>query len=257
MILGLLTAFTQYFKYKDTPKEQFGKKIWIPTLISVIISLSISLFGEIRYGSKGPVFLVAIHLAIFTAVYAVVANASYIWLGLKGKVKAAGASVAHVGFGLVLLGILISSAKKTVLSWNTTGITVLSKESKGAQGDPAENLTLFKQVKTDMGKYMVTWVRDTIDDIEHKRYFEIEFIAKDKSDSFKLYPDVMKNNKGMEGFAANPSAKHYWHKDIFGYITSFQENNITDTTTFRNRQVKAGDTLFYGKMVGVMQPILV
>lgn len=257
MILGLLTAFTQYLKYKDTPKEQFGKKIWIPTLVAVIISLCISLFGEIRYGSKGPVFLVAIHIAIFTAVYAVVANAAYIWLGLKGKVKAAGASVAHVGFGLVLVGILISSAKKTVLSWNTTGITVLSKESKGAQGDPAENLTLFKAVKTDMGKYMVTWVRDTIDNIDHKRFFEIDFIAKDKSDSFKLYPDVMKNNKGMEGFAANPAAKHYWHKDIFAYITSFQENNTTDTTTFRNRQVKAGDTLFYGNGLMILEKVAI
>jgi cytochrome c-type biogenesis protein CcmF len=256
MILGFLTAITQYLKYKDTPRDQFGKKILIPTVLALVISLLVSLFGGIHYGSKGPVFLVAIHIAIFTAIYSVVANASYIWLGLKGKVKAAGASVAHVGFGLVLLGILVSSAKKTVLSWNTTGITPLSKETaKGGQGDPAENLTLFKEIKTDMGKYMVTWIRDTVDNIDHKRYFEIEFVAKDKSDSFKLYPDVMKNNKGMEGFSANPSAKHYWHKDIFGYITSFQENNTADTTTFRNKTIKAGDTLFYGNGLMILEKV--
>ena len=257
MILGFLTAITQYLKYKDTPRAQFGKKILVPTLISVAISLLVSVFGGIQYGSKGPVFLVAIHIAIFTAIYSVVANSSYIWLGLKGKVKAAGASVAHVGFGLVLLGILVSSAKKTVLSWNTTGVTPLSKEAKGGQGDPAENLTLFKAVKTDMGKYMVTWIRDTIDNIDHKRYFEIEFIAKDKSDSFFLYPDVMKNNKGMEGFSANPSAKHYWHKDVFGYITSFQENNVADTTTFRNKVIKAGDTLYYGNGLMILDKVAI
>ena len=245
MVVGLLTAITQYLKYKDTPKAIFGKKILIPTIIAIIISLCISFFGGINYDKKGPVFLFAIHMAIFTAVYSVVANASYIWIVLKGKLKFAGASVAHVGFGLVLVGILVSSAKKTVLSWNTTGITPLTQEPKGKE-NPAENLTLFKTVPTDMGKYMVTWIRDTIDNIDHKRYFEIDFQAKDKSDSFKLYPDVMKNNKGMEGFSANPSAKHYWYKDIFGYITSFQENKANDTTSFKNKVVKAGDTIYYG-----------
>jgi cytochrome c-type biogenesis protein CcmF len=257
MVVGLLTAVTQFLKYKNTPKEQFGKKILIPTVIALLISLCISIFGGIHFDKKGPVFLVAIHIAIFTAVYAIVANLFYIIDALKGKLKSAGASVAHIGFGMVLVGILISSAKKTVLSWNTTGITVLTKSEKGAQGDPAENLTLFKSVSTDMGKYMVTYVKDTINPIDHKRYFEIDFTAKDKSDSFKLYPDVMKQNKGMEGFSANPSSKHYWFKDIFAYITSFQENNATDTTTFRNKVVKAGDTLFYSNGLMILDKVVV
>ena len=257
MVVGLLTAVTQFLRYKDTPKDQFGKKILIPTVIALVISLCISFFGGIHYDKKGPVFLVAIHIAIFTAVYAIVGNISYIVTALKGKMKSAGASVAHIGFGMVLVGILISSAKKTVLSWNTTGITVLQKSEKGAQGDPAENLTLFKSVATDMGKYMVTYVKDTVDDIDHKRYFEIDFKAKDKSDSFKLYPDVMKQNKGMEGFSANPSAKHYWTKDVFAYITSFQENNAADTTTFRNKTIKTGDSVFYSNGLMILDKVVV
>ncbi len=255
LVIGLLTAVTQYFKYKDTAKDQFGKKILIPTVIALVISLLISFFGGVHYDKKGPVFLVAIHLAIFAAVYSIVANSNYIITALKGKLKSAGASVAHIGFGMVLLGILISSAKKTVLSWNTTGVSVLQKNEKGAQGDPAENLTLFKSVSTDMGKYMVTYVKDTIDEIDHKRYFEIDFSAKDKSDSFKLYPDVMKQNKGMEGFSANPSAKHYWSKDVFAYITSFQENNAADTTTFRNKTIKTGDSVFYSNGLMILDKV--
>jgi cytochrome c-type biogenesis protein CcmF len=257
MIIGLLTAVTQFLKYKNTSKDQFGKKILIPTAIALVISLSISFFGGIHFDKKGPVFLVAIHIAIFTAVYAIVANLFYIIDALKGKLKSAGASVAHIGFGMVLVGILISSAKKTVLSWNTTGVTVLQKNEKGAQGDPAENLTLFKSVSTDMGKYMVTYVKDTINPVDHKRYFEIDFSAKDKSDSFKLYPDVMKQNKGMEGFSANPSAKHYWFKDIFAYITSFQENNVADTATFRDKTIKTGDTLFYSNGLMILDKVVV
>jgi cytochrome c-type biogenesis protein CcmF len=241
-ILGILTAVTQYLKYKDTPKTFFGKKIWIPTLIALVCSLCISLFGEIHYDKKGPGFLFAVHMAIFAAVYAVVANASYVWLGLKGKLKAAGASVAHFGFGLVLVGILISSSKKTVLSWNTTGVTTLQSDGKE---NPAENITLFKGIKTDMGKYHVTYIKDTINPRDRKKYFELAFEHKKNGEKFFLYPDVLKNNKGMEGYSPNPDARHYWNRDIFVYISSWVEGNRQDTSSFTPSAVKVGDTLFY------------
>lgn len=248
VVIGLLTAITQFLKYKDTPRGEFGRKIALSTVLSAVISLAISLFGGIAYTKKGMGFQFAIHLAIFAAVYAIVGNAAYIWQGLKGKLKAAGASVAHIGFGMILLGILISSSKKTVLSWNTTGITPLKMDAnaKGnAAGDPAENITLFKGVATDMGKYMVTYVRDTMNTDDHKRYFTIDFKAKKGGEQFQVYPDVIKQNKNMEGYSANPSAKHYWYKDIFVYITSFQENNREDTSHFQLRDMRVGDTIFY------------
>ncbi len=242
IIIGLLTAVTQYLKYKDTPKGFFTKKIALPTIIALAISLSISFFGDVSYNKMGIGFLAAIHVAIFAAVYAVIGNALYIWLGLKGKLKAAGASVAHVGFGLVLVGILISSSKKVILSWNTTGVAVFKKDKKE---DPAENITLFKGIATDMGKYMVTYVQDTFNTKERKRFFQIDFASKTSPEKFTLYPDLIKNNKDMEGFAANPDSKHYWYKDIFVYISAYQENKKEDTATFQNRVLAIGDTSYY------------
>ncbi len=252
IILGILTAVTQYFKYKDTPKNYFSKKILVPTLVSLAITLLITFIGHISYDKKGPGFLVAIHLAIFSAVYSIVANAGYIWLGLKGKLKAAGASVAHIGFGMVLLGILISSGNKTILSWNKTGITVLERTQKE---NPAENTTLFRGIATDMGNYMVTYVGDTMNERDRKRYFEIDFKPKDGSKGFKVYPDVIKNNKGGEGFAANPDSKHYWGKDIFVYITSFKEDDKMDTSSFRPQEIKRGDTVFYSNGFMVLDAV--
>ncbi|MFY0104389.1 hypothetical protein ABTP95_21580, partial [Acinetobacter baumannii] len=49
IIIGLLTAVTQYFKYKDTPIDFFTKKIILPTIIALIISLAISIWGNISY----------------------------------------------------------------------------------------------------------------------------------------------------------------------------------------------------------------
>ncbi|CAN5390394.1 cytochrome c biogenesis protein CcsA [soil metagenome] len=255
IIIGILTAVTQYLKYKDTPRPFFYKKILAPTVISLAISLSISFFGNINYDKHGLGFLAAIHIAIFGAVYAIVANAMYLWIGLKGKLKAAGASIAHVGFSLFLLGVLISSGKKKVLSENTTGISVFEKTK---DQDPAENITLFKGIRTDMGLYHVTYLRDTANEFDRKKYFEIKFESKDGKDQFYLYPDVLKNNKGMEGFAANPDKQHYIWGDIFGYATSWVGSSAeTDTSVFRSVGIKKGDSTFYSNGIIVLNDVVV
>ncbi len=241
IIIGALTAITQYFKYRNTPNGFFSKRIWLPTLIALVISLAISFFGNINYTQKGAGFLAAIHLAIFAAVYGVVANASYIWIGIKGNFRKAGPSVAHVGFALALVGILISSSKKEVLSKNTTGIAMFEKTKNE---DPAENITLFKGIRTDMGKYHVTYARDTSNEKDRKKYFELKFESKETKENFTLYPDVLKNNKGQEGFSANPDKKHYWNRDIFVYVSSWRGEE-EDTSTFKPAQMKPGDTIFY------------
>lgn len=253
IILGILTAVTQYLKYKDTTRAYFIKKIGLPTVIALLISLSISVFGNIDYTEKGIGFLAAIHIAIFAAVYGVVANAAYIWRGLNGKMKSAGPSIAHVGFALLLLGILISSSKKEVLSHNTTGIQVFEKTK---DQDPAENITLFKGIRTDMGKYDVTYVRDTSNDYDRKKYFELKFERKGSKDVFYLYPDVLKNNKGQEGFSANPDKKHYVNKDIFAYVTTWSGADASgDTSTFRSVDLKPGDTAFYSNGMIILHKV--
>lgn len=242
IIIGLLTGAVQYLKYKNTPKTFIQKKIWLPIITAFIMGALIVFVGKVNYTHKGIGFMIAIHVAIFSSVYAIVGNASYIWLGLKGKLNAAGASVAHIGFGFILLGILISSGKKKIISWNKTGIAVFQKTE---QEDPAENTTLFRGIKTDMDKYMVTYTHDSLNKYDRKRYYEIDFAPKDGTKGFKVYPNLIKNNKG-DGFSPNPDAKHSLTKDIFIYITSFKDDDRdNDTTTFRNVEIKKGDTVYY------------
>jgi cytochrome c-type biogenesis protein CcmF len=253
IIIGILTAITQYFKYKNTDKKVFYKKILPPTAIALVISLCISLIGNINYDEKGAGFMIAIHVAMFAAVYGFVANLSYIWIGLKGKMKSAGASIAHIGFALALIGILISSSRKQVLSENTTGIALLPKSK---DYDPQENVTLFKGVKTDMGKYDVTYVGDSINNSDHKKYFQIQFIRKDGKEKFSVYPDLIKNNKGVEGRSANPDNKHYWDRDIFVYVSAAQDGKEDDTSQYKPVVMKAGDSAFYSNGIIVLNNVI-
>ena len=263
IIIGTLSAIGQYLKYKGGAKKgSFLKSMRAPLIITALISAVIFIFVGIAFNEKGIGFLAALYVATVSSVYSIVANAHYWIVILKFKFKSAGASIGHIGFGMVLLGIVLSSANKTVLSWNTTGINVIQKDpnNKNPAGNPMENITLFEGVNTDMGKYMVTYVRDTIDELE-KKFFELKFVekgdAKSLKDSFYLYPDVLKNNKGMEGFSANPSSKHYWNKDIFVYVTSFQDHADEDTVSFKPNQIKIGDSVFYSNGYVKLENVLV
>ena len=253
VVIGILTAITQYFKYKDSRRSEVVQKIAVPTVIALVCSILVSVFGGIHYDKYGWGYLAAIHLAIFAAVYAVVANASYIFVGLKGKFKSAGGSIAHVGFGLMLFGILVSSTKKEVISINQTGLNVPGlKDARGREENPMENTTLIQGVPTHMNKYVVTYVGDSTAAGDEKRYFRIHFIDADstegkKREEFNLYPDafVMKSD-GRDAISANPSSKHYWNKDVFTFITSMlNTDNVKDTASFRSNWVKQGDTVFY------------
>ena len=244
VVLGILTAAGQYLRYKDTPRGVFIKKAGMPLLVALVLSLLISFFGGVNFQKHGAGFLGAIHLAIFASVYGIVGNAAYMWVGLNGKLKAAGGSIAHLGFGLMLLGILISSAKKDVLSKNN-GI-LLNFDPKSKQ-DPMENLTLIKGLRTDMGNYWATYEHnDSTGNHGNIVYFKINFENKKSGERFSLYPNWIRNTKGQEGFSNNPDSRHYWNKDIFTYISANNTmEKVPDTAQFKKYIVKQKDTIFY------------
>jgi cytochrome c-type biogenesis protein CcmF len=247
VLLGLFTAVAQFLRYKKTSNEYF-KKLVLPTAIAIVLSALVSVFGGINYDKYGAGFMVAIHLAMFAAIYAVVANATYIYSGMRGRVKAAGASVAHVGFGLMLVGILLSSAKKEVLSFNTTGI-VLNFDPEAKQ-NPMENITLLKGIRTDMGKYWATYIDgDSVDSRSKAEYFHIKMEKKDGTLNFDLYPSWLKSTKGQAQISANPDKYHFWNKDIFSYITASDNPSQRgeDTVQFKGNPLAVHDTAYYSK----------
>jgi cytochrome c-type biogenesis protein CcmF len=255
VIVALLTGFSQFLKYKRTERGFFWKKILTPTLVAVGVATLVILFGQINYGKQGPMFLGAIWLAVACSIYAIVANAAYIWVGLKGKLRLSGGSIAHVGFGMVLLGILLSSSKKEVLSFNNNGIPVPLEENK-IVGKAGENITLVKGVRNDMGGYWVTFEKAEKHPEKSKWFYKIHFQAKDGKEEFTLTPSAFINAKEESGLQAEPDSRHYPSHDIFTYITAVPDpEKNKDTSTFRPRQLKVGDSIFYSKGYIVLQDV--
>ncbi|TAL47573.1 MAG: cytochrome c assembly protein, partial [Chitinophagaceae bacterium] len=254
IIIGLLTAVVQYLKYKETASKFFLKRILLPIIISAAAIILILGFGNINYNKYGAGYLAAIWIALASSVFAVIANFSYIWLGVKGSLKLSGPSIAHLGFGLMLAGILISSSKKETLSYNTSGIFVNFGEKSNEK--PGENLTLVKGQKMDMGKYWVTYEKDSMHPKKSQWYYSLKFENKNGKEIFTLKPNAFINYKGNEGLMANPDAKHYWDHDIFAYITSLPDpEKNKDTSSFNNLIKKTGDSIFYSRGYMILENV--
>ena len=242
LILAVLTAISHYLKYKSTTRSFFWKKMLIPAALSVVAGAAFMIWGEVNYEKKGPVFQYSITLTILFSFYTVIANASYIWLGAKGKIREAGGSIAHVGFGLVLTGILLSSANKEIISNNINGIPAPLGEGE----NPRENLTLVQGLPVTMGNYTLTYLKDSAHPKKQLWYYKIQFKNQKEKEEFVLTPNAFVNYKGNQGLMANPDARHYWDHDVFTYITSIPDpENQKDTAVFKTYLQTQGDTLFY------------
>ena len=242
LILAVLTAISHYLKYKSTTRSFFWKKMLIPAVLSVVAGAAFMICGEVNYEKKGPVFQYSITLTILFSFYTVIANASYIWLGAKGKIREAGGSIAHVGFGLVLTGILLSSANKEIISNNINGIPAPLGEGE----NPRENLTLVQGLPVTMGNYTLTYLKDSAHPKKQLWYYKIQFKNQKEKEEFVLTPNAFVNYKGNQGLMANPDARHYWDHDVFTYITSIPDpENQKDTAVFKTYLQTQGDTLFY------------
>ncbi|MFB6457310.1 cytochrome c biogenesis protein CcsA [Chitinophaga sp. Hz27] len=263
MILGVLTAIVQFMKYKDTPRRQLTKKLLPPTVISLAATLAIIFSGGVNYTDYGAGFLAAIYFMLFASIYSIVGNLMFIFTGLNGKLKAAGASIAHVGFGMVLLGILLSSAKKEVISIDKMKMLSQDLFRKESKQVARENIMLPRNIPVEMGDYHATYIGDSTATGDAKVYFKVDYERKDKAgnvvEHFRLYPNAFINTK-ENALTSNPSSRHYLTKDIFTYITAtppLKDKNAAanDTADYVTHDVKPGDSIFFSKGFMILKDI--
>jgi cytochrome c-type biogenesis protein CcmF len=240
-IILILVAVGQFFKYKHTDLKVFIKKIAIAFFTSLIVSLVVA------YGLhfSNPLYV----LLLFSAVFAIAANIDYTLSILKGNVKKAGASVAHIGFALVLLGALISTSKKDIISQNTSGKSV---ESLGEKMSNNDNILLTQGDTLPMGRYYVTYLGKRFEGINV--YFDVDYFTKNTDGTyykeFSLAPLVQTNPR--MGNVAEPDTRHYLTFDVYTHVTyadlaSLKEKKAETTDEYaaaKNYTMKKGDTIF-------------
>jgi len=241
VVLAVLIGITQFFKYKNTEIKKVVKDQIATLIITTIISLIIGFHQHINQ-------IQAIFIMV-TAVYAVVANIGYL---IKIKVKEVtkwGASIAHFGFGLMLLGILLSSFNKHVISKNKLNIDLglQGKTDQETHQENQQNILLFRNTPAEMSDYTLTYLGDSV--VAPNHFYKIQYTKFDKQtnkqlEKFILYPLAQINPK--MGLISSPDNKKYWDRDVFTYVTkTLDKSSVPDTMQYTKQTVKPNDTLYF------------
>ena len=233
ILIAIFTAVAQSLKYKVN-KTPLLKLIFFQLVVSLILAIVLYFFFNLNAYSHG--------ILLFAAIFSVIVNGKLIFPYLIGKFKLAGASIAHIGFGILLIGVLISSAKKQVISINQSG-QALNPEFN--EKENTENIYLERNKPGKMGDYIITYKKDSQNWVN--TYYQVNY-QKLKADgtvdyTFDLYPNGQINPKF--GLVANPDTKHYLSHDVFTYVSSVPTQK--SATTFVNpimHEVKTGDTIY-------------
>jgi cytochrome c-type biogenesis protein CcmF len=228
IVIALLMAVGQYFRYKSTPDLlKLSKEILITFMIAILLTVG----GIFLFGISNPMYVVL----MLAGIYAFVANLAYIILYVR-HIKLSGSSIAHIGFGLMLLGVLVSSAKKQVITADFSG-------QMGGFDEEArkENMLLIKGEPTKLGDFLVTYEGDSIsgEDV----YFNIHYKSVVGDEEFTLQPNSQLSEE--MGLLSNPDTRHYLTYDVYTHITSVPKppTDSIEWTNVKDYPINRGDSI--------------
>lgn len=219
MPVMLLMAIGQYFRWRDTDAKVLIKQIMWVLGISLILTVLVNL--NFRISEPKYLLFLLLGVMLFTA------NVMYLRQQQKLVWLAWGGSVAHAGFGILLVGVLVSSVNQKILT-SSEGIRFASELNKDGKVDEKavkfnrENVVLYQNQPEKLGEFTATFNKvmqgkgtDSID-----KYFSVFFTKINKdgtiADSFTLYPKTQNNPK--MGLLAEPSTRHFISRDIFTHV---------------------------------------
>lgn len=206
VIIALFIAVAQFFKWKKSNGKEVAKKLALSLIAALIFT------GILEYNFQFP--RVQHILLLFTSIWAVTANLDYLVRILKGNIKHSGASIAHIGIGLILLGALISNVEKQVISRNMLNVDL------GKDFPNNENILLYQGDTLAMGEYYVSYKGKEKEGVN--LFYEIEYFKANHGTGkmekqFSLKPIVQLNNR--MGNVSEPATHRFLSRDIYTHIT--------------------------------------
>ncbi|MDZ7692759.1 MAG: cytochrome c biogenesis protein CcsA [Balneolaceae bacterium] len=197
MPLAILAAFMtvvgQFLFWKKQDAESLAHDLTWPVIISCVLTLTTMILGDVR----NLYYL----LYILAGWFALIGNGFMMARLITKKPKLIGGALSHVGFGVLLLGILASSAYNgNLLDLSTQNYNQAIEEGKVTddQGIPVRQKVNFLELKLNEpkvvnGKYLVTYKGYTMANQERpgQQQYKIQFEpVEGEGSQFTLNPEV-------------------------------------------------------------------
>ncbi|MCC6599624.1 MAG: cytochrome c biogenesis protein CcsA [Crocinitomicaceae bacterium] len=205
-ILFAIIAIGQYLKYRNTDMKQFRKKIAFSFFAALAVMACLLLFtgfGEEHF---------AINALVFSALFAFFANAYYAIRIIKGQLDHIGASIAHLGFAMLIIGAVVSTSRNYFISKNTVGnVSDFSKDFSNN-----EDMMILKGDTLPMGDFFV-YYKEKKKEGEHlyctMEYFEnlpIKYKEGDYVEKANMLFRCMKDHISSGDFLKDHSEDSLW-----------------------------------------------
>jgi len=289
--VAILSGIGQFFWWKKIEIRQLGKELLAPflfALVAFVIVLQVLIF---QFGSSS-VANIGYLVILFTGIFTVTANAKILFGLLKASPSLSGGAIAHMGVGLMLIGILFSSGFSKIVSLNNTGL-LYSREASDEYN--RDNLLLFINEPRTMAGYKIEYkgdrleprekpgyvnpndvsftdnpfkvvakkdvfyrdkklynAKDTFEIFPENRYYEIQLTGKE-GDHHTLYPRIQDNpNMGM---AASPDIKRDLSKDLYAHVVDLNDPEKAEWSKMEEINVAAHQEFFANDYVATLDKI--
>src|SRR5690606_36427130 len=158
IVVALLSAVGQFVWWKKMDARRLGKELLTPLLITLMVFV---LFLQLIVSRHDPAVITKpAFLAILLAgIFTVVANGRILISLLRKSPGLSGGAVAHIGVGLMLVGILFSAGYSKIVSLNNTGLLYNKEASDEFNRD---NLLLFINEPAHMAEYAIQYLGERL-----------------------------------------------------------------------------------------------
>ncbi len=243
VFMGILSGLSILLRYNafnwSAYRSTASKHIGVVTLASALLTLLISTY-LIRPTWQHQILL-------FTGLFTIIANLDYIIYFVKGNLKTGSASLSHMGFGILIVGILFTGLNKQNISKNPF---VTRDFLEGSAADKA--IVLIKGEPFFTSKYYINYVGDTL--VGNLRTYQLDFREVNKENQtvseFSTFPSAIYSNDYTKIEAVNPGTNHNVTYDVFTQATPplhLQDienaQMVEDSLKYLSYLVKAGELI--------------
>ncbi|NGP88576.1 heme lyase CcmF/NrfE family subunit [Fodinibius halophilus] len=226
MIAAIFTVLGQYLFWKKQNSETLANDLLWPVAIACVLTLASIIIGDVRN--------IYYMVYLLTAWFAVVGNGVIMIRLIRKNTMLIGGALSHVGFGILLLGILASSAYNENLldqSMKNYNAAIERGEITDEQGFQKTQKVNFLELKLNQpkiidDKYKVTYKGYTLRNQERpgQQQYMIKFEPADgEGEQFtlkpKVYPMLSSSSAGNIQWSVSPDVRTGWLSDIYLYVS--------------------------------------